>query len=366
MATMRIMFRVGIISLAVAGAYAPLDSRLVERWYSTSIYPAIQRTLTPALNLVPFAWFDVLTLGVLLIFLLGIGRVFRQARRGHGRRAVPRFVLGAVTAAAVFYVAFLAMWGLNYRRLPMEERLVIDRAAPSPDEVLRLGLMAAAQLNALHGAAHQEGWRTTPWRDRRMREAAATVQRTLSNAPPATPGRLKTSVYGLYFRWASVDGMINPLGLEVIGNPDLLPFERPFVAAHEWAHLAGYADESEASFVGFLTCVRARAPAAYSGWLFLFWQVNGEVDESARQRLSAALEKGPSDDVAAMAVRIRRGEVPMLRKRSWQIYDRYLRSNQVEEGIGSYGAVVTLLLRARFEPGWIPVRASRSGIPVSE
>jgi hypothetical protein len=40
-------------------------------------------------------------------------------------------------------------------------------------------------------------------------------------------------------------------------QPDLLPFEKPFVAAHEWAHLAGYADESEASFVGWLTCVRA-------------------------------------------------------------------------------------------------------------
>ncbi len=71
--------------------------------------------------------------------------------------------------------------------------------------------------------------------------------------------------------------MINPFGLEAIANPDLLPFERPFVAAHEWAHLAGYADESEASFVGFLTCIRAAAPAAYSGWLFLYWQINSEV-----------------------------------------------------------------------------------------
>ena len=53
--------------------------------------------------------------------------------------------------------------------------------------------------------------------------------------------------------------MINPFGLEVLVNPDLLPFERPFVAAHEWAHLAGYADESEASFVGWLTCMRADA-----------------------------------------------------------------------------------------------------------
>ena len=55
--------------------------------------------------------------------------------------------------------------------------------------------------------------------------------------------------------------MINPFGLEVLVNPDLPLSERPFVAAHEWAHLAGYADESEASFVGWLTCMRADAAA---------------------------------------------------------------------------------------------------------
>jgi hypothetical protein len=38
------------------------------------------------------------------------------------------------------------------------------------------------------------------------------------------------------------------------------------------------------------------------------------------------------------------------------VYDKYLRANRVEEGIRSYGKVVTLLLRARFEDGWVPVR----------
>ena len=41
------------------------------------------------------------------------------------------------------------------------------------------------------------------------------------------------------FPWAAVDGMVNPFGLEVVINPEVLPFERPFVLAHEWAHLAG-------------------------------------------------------------------------------------------------------------------------------
>ena len=71
----------------------------------------------------------------------------------------------------------------------------------------------------------------------------------------------KRSLLGLYFRWAAIDGMTDPFFLEIIVNPDVLPVERPFVVAHEWAHLAGYADESEANFVAWLTCAHGDARA---------------------------------------------------------------------------------------------------------
>src|SRR5262245_65499983 len=159
-----------------------------------------------------------------------------------------------------------------------------------------------------------------------MREAYAAVMPRLSDPSPSTPGRLKSSLLGPYFRWATVDGMMNPFGLEAIANPDLLPFERPFVAAHEWAHLAGYANESEASFVGFLTCIRAATPAAYSGWLFLYWEVSAEVSVSDRRQLAAGLEEGPRADVVAVAARVQRGQVRVIRDAGWRVYDGYLKA----------------------------------------
>lgn len=189
-----------------------------------------------------------------------------------------------------------------------------------------------------------------------MRNAYSSVLVRLSDATPAVPGRMKSSIFGPYFRWTSVDGMVNPFGLEALANPDLLPFEVPFVAAHEWAHLAGYADESEASFIGFLTCIRAAAPAAYSGWLFLYWQINAEVNSADRRQLASMLQEGPRRDVAAIVERMRKGQVPLLRDAGWRVYDQYLKANRVEEGVRNYGLVLTLLARARFEDGWIPVR----------
>jgi hypothetical protein len=349
-----------VVALAIGAAVAPLDAPVVERWYSVSLYPTLQRLVTPVSNLFPFAWFDLVTMALAVLFLTLLLRVVGRAREGEWRFAF-RTLAHLVTAAAVVYLAFLSAWGLNYRRVPMTERLVLDREPPTSSDVLALGLSAVEKLNELHSAAHKEGWRTAPWRDRPLRQAAAAVQGILSDAAPAVPGRLKWSIYGPYFRWANVDGMVNPLGLEVIGNPDLLPFERPFVAAHEWAHLAGYAGEAEASFVGWLTCVRAGASAAYSGWLFLYWQINSEIGAADRKRLAASLGPGPREDIAAINARLTRGEIPILREASWRVYDQYLKANRVERGIRNYGAVITLILRARFEENWTPVRQPVAG-----
>ena len=155
--------------------------------------------------------------------------------------------------------------------------------------------------------------------------------------------------------------MVNPFGLEVLVNPDLLPFERPFVAAHEWAHLAGFADEAEASFVGWLTCLRGSEAAQYSGWLNVYWQVAGEVAGPERAELDRGLASGPRQDLAAVVTRVRDGQLPWLRDAGWRVYDQYLKANRVEEGVRSYGAVVTLILRARYGEGRVPVRRTSAG-----
>jgi hypothetical protein len=344
------------VSTAVVLALAPIPSLWVESWYSTAAYPRIERALTPISNLIPFAILDVLLLVVVPTTVITLFTAVQGLWRTRTIGPFARTVLHLVTTAAAIYLAFLGLWGLNYRRVRMPERLVLERAAPSSTEVVELGLRAVVEMNRLYAPAHQQLVVDAEWRDPALRNAFAEVQKALSHAPKVEPGRLKYSLTGPYFRWAGVDGMVNPFGLEVIANPDLLPFERAFVAAHEWAHLAGYADEAEANLVGWLTCVRAAPSQQYSAWFYLYWQIAGEVNAQERGRLNAALAEGPRRDVNAVIARLRRGRIPLLQRASWQVYDTYLKANRVEVGVRSYGEVVTLLLRARFAPGWIPVR----------
>lgn len=350
------VIRLLVIGVAIAAGLAPVSPTLVERWFSTGFYPVVQRYLTPISNSFSFAILDLFVIvGSIAVVAAGVHMVLMVRRT---RQIWPAMrLLGNLTfLAAWVYLAFLGLWGFNYRRMPMESKLLIERGAPTPQAVTGLGTEAVAQLNALYEEAHQFGWTEEPSNDSRLRSAFISVQRALSDSPPAEVGRLKRSLFGPYFRWTSIDGMINPLGLEVLANPDLLPFERPFVAGHEWSHLAGYAGEAEASFVGWLTCMGAGAPARYSAWLFLYTQVANEVDDAGRAQLAGALDVGPRADLQAVAERVRRGQRPWLRDAGWQVYDQYLKANRVEEGVRSYGRVVTLILRTRFEPDWTPVR----------
>jgi hypothetical protein len=347
---------VAVVSGAAALAFAPLPATWIESRYSTSVYPRLERAITPISNRVPFALLDLLLVVLLIALVVKLAHTVRHAWRMRTLRRLGRNLLHLATAAAAVYILFLLLWGLNYRRVSMPDRLVLDRAAPRPEQVVELGLTAVGQMNSLYEATHQQGSAIPEWQDNALRSAFADVQRVLSDAPEAEPGRLKHSLLGPYFRWTGVDGMVNPFGLEVIANPDLLPFERPFVAAHEWGHLAGYANEAEANFIGWLTCVRASPRHQYSGWFYLYWQISGEVSGEERAKLNAALGDGPRRDINAVIARLRRGEIPALQKASWQVYDKYLKANRVEAGVRSYGEVVTLLLRARFGPDWTPIR----------
>ncbi len=334
-------------------AVAPLSPTLVERWFSTGVYATMQPTISRLSNRVPFAVLDVMLVGVGLVAALGVRAVVRA--RGRRLATAWRMASRAVGLTALAYLAFVALWGLNYRRLPMGSRLDLAASA-SEDAARRLGRTIVDHVNRLYAPAHAAGRQPDPWRSSALRRAFALTQRLLTDAPLAEPGRLKSTVLGPYFRWTGVDGMVNPFALEVLANPDLLAVERPFVAAHEWAHLAGYADESEANFVGWLTCIRADAASQYSGWLFLYWHLRSEVGADDRRLLDEALEGGPRADVAAVSERLRRGQRPVLRRASWAVYDQYLKANRVEAGVRSYSAVLDLVLRARFDTAWVPAR----------
>jgi hypothetical protein len=335
-----------LVLAAAACAVAPIPPLAVERFYSMGIYLVVQRVTTTLTNQVPFALLDVAAGGLLLTAAVMLRSRVRSAGR---RRALREAAIAVAGTAAVIYLSFLGMWGLNYRRVPLEQKLDYDRSRLTAEAAIAFASTAATEGNRGYAAAHSE-----PTHTRRLEQGFAEVQRVLGARRVAVPGVPKHSLLEFYFRRAAIDGMTDPWFLEIIVNHEVLEFERPFVVAHEWAHLAGYAHEAEANFVAWLTCIRADPAARYSGWLAAYQHGLGALSRTDRAKVKP-LDRGPLEDLRAMAARYARSS-PAVRNAAREVYDEYLRANRVAEGIASYDAVVRLMVGTSFDAAWTPRR----------
>ena len=338
-------FRVVLWVLALAAAFVPLPPAFVERVYWRTFYLKIQPALTFVSNLVPIALLDVA-----IVILVGIMvTIFLKAKgRGGWGTALTSTLGWLLTTTAVIYLLFLITWGFNYRRAPLESKLDFDRGRVSREGAIRLAGEATARLNAGYARAHAQ-----PFRPDALAAALVDAQWTLGRAFTATTGRPKKSLLGFYFRKAAIDGMTVPVFLEIILNPDLLSVEQPSVLAHEWAHLGGYADESEANFVAWIAGLRSGDPVAqYSAWLDAYRLSVNTLPRQVRATLPP-LAEGPRADLAAIAERYERTS-RVVRTAARGVYDSYLRANRIDEGIANYELVLQLMLGTRFDADWKP------------
>jgi hypothetical protein len=301
------------------------------------------------------ALFDALLLGAAGWWLFTLVRAVVHARRSGWLPALGDFAVRSATAVAALYLVFLAVWGLNYRRLPLAEKLQFDAGRVSRARVLGLAQESVRRLDALHDAAHAIGWPESGVLDSDLAKAFDRAQRELGTRR-AVPGRPKRTIIDGYFRRAGVAGMTDPYFLETLIASDLLPFERSFVAAHEWSHLAGIADEGEANLAGWLTCLRGGVPHQYSGWLFLYGELAASLDESGRRAIAERLDSGPRRDLIAIRQRLEREVSPRLSAAGWRVYDQFLKANRIDAGAASYAEVVRLVAGVEFGPDWAPLR----------
>jgi hypothetical protein len=349
-----------LIAFALGLFLIPIASDQIERDYSTSVYLTLQRALTPLGNAVPVALFDVMLGVVILALIARIVMRVRQARQTPRGRPWRRTMTGAswialdvVATAAILLIWFSLAWGANYRRTPLRERLDFDRARVTREAAIEMTRTSVRELNRLHPIAHSRPWPTLEALPTTLGGAFADVQTAIGQRALAVPGRPKSTVMQAWFQWAAIDGMTDPFFLETLVNSDALPIERPFIVTHEWSHLAGFAHEAEANFLGWVICQRADTQAQYSAWLSLYFHLAGGLAPADRRAIDADLQDGPRRDMNAIIARYQKS-APRVRVVAWRMYDQYLKANRVTEGIASYDAVVTLILGTKFSNDWIP------------
>jgi hypothetical protein len=327
--------------VATAFVLVPLPAWLIDTVYSRAIYPTLQSWITGLTNLVPFSLLDLLILTAVFLFLWRVGRLVGAIKTHGVLRMAWEGTRRLLRVTSILVIVFMITWGLNYRRLPLRS------GQPTPPKPTTEQLLAAmADVNVL--AARLRDSRQVDMSYEavadQLREPMNTALMQVDGNPMNALGRPKFSfMLTPFFTWTGVDGMIDPLALESIVHPDLLPFERPYALAHEWAHLSGLADEAEASAVGWLACMNGPPHLAYSASLYLLREVGAALPDEMRADAFSRLDAGVRSDLVAIAQRLLQ-EQPTVQRAAYQIYDEYLKANRVPDGAASYARALSIVL----------------------
>jgi hypothetical protein len=327
-----------LIVIALVLFRIPLPPSWIEHGYANGIYASLATTFVPLSNHVPFAVGDLELALVLVGLIVWWVRSIRRARGARWRAAALMIIHTAGVVAAIG-IWFQCDWGLNYRRAPIVERVAFDGSHVN-----------AASVAAFSKAIVSDLIRTAPLAHARMNESPADMRAHLAVAFAPVVARLgdtyavdvttpKTTLFDRWYEIAGIGGMFNPFSYETNLNANFLPFESPFALAHEWGHVAGFGDESDANLIGALTCLRSDDPLIhYSG---LFW-IYDYLPESERQRLPVS--KLVYNDLVAARERFLRHYNPNVFFWQWFVYDKYLRANRVRSGVVSYSLFVEVLV----------------------
>lgn len=337
---------------------------MVDTFYSRGVYRIGQPFLTTLSNLTPWTWLDVFAAVALALTVRRGVLLVRTVRTAGWWPGVAELLKRSLRATGVVLGIFCLFWGLNYRRTPLGRALVAEQVtavAPEPSvEELRALVIDAAALAARTRVDARQSLLS-------YEEVAAALPGPFNTAlarlrrPPLTvPGRPKYTVLTPFFTRAGVTGMVDPFALESLVHPDLLPFERPFVLAHEWAHLAGYADEAEASAIGWSACMEGDAPLVNSAAMYLLVEGGAGLPSPVWREVLGATDPGVVADLRALNERL--AEIhPRVRDASFKVYGEYLKANGVADGVASYSRALQLVMLPVFRDQLNGLRFDRVG-----
>ncbi|MGD0051700.1 MAG: DUF3810 family protein [Vulcanimicrobiaceae bacterium] len=339
------------VALALLAAAAPLPRDWIENEYANGLFATLNQTFVPLTNRVPFAVGDVEMIVATIALIVWWVRALRRAPRTRRRARALALLAHTLGWAALGVVLFELLWGLDYRRETVAQRVDYRAARVTDARVRAFSERIVAILNDDVGPAHREQRVDLE----RLQMAWAPIVARLGDRWDVAVTAPKATLLQPYYAAAGIGGQYSPFSFETFLNATFLPFEIPRALAHEWSHVAGFTDEGDANFIGTLACLRSDDPLIrYSG---AFWTY-GELPDAERRRLR--LDPRVIADFEASRKRFLAGYVPQIFDLQWRFYDSYLRTNGVRGGVASYGYFLRLLVGTALDERGLPmVRSPR-------
>ncbi len=312
-------------------------------FYAMHLYPRISACLTWLASPLPFSLTEW---GVVLAVLAFIGLIVRAIRR---RERWWKCVLKEAVLLLGVYVWFYGAWGINYYRSDIYARTGSIAMPYEESEFQEFLDEFSAQLNENWCSASAFEEIGDAELESRVKAWYAALPPDWGLCQPRSWQHPKRITFNRLFSSVGVLGFLGPAFDEMHVNREITPLERPFVFAHEYAHVLGVSSEAEANFWAFEASHASdsqaiRYSALFSLLTFTWNNIRSLLGEEAFQEWIATLRPEILEDMQSIHTYWQDRRWPWLARVQHRFYNFFLRSNRIADGTKNYGQVLRLVL----------------------
>ena len=317
-------------------------------WFNQTVSAGIRSVLSLLTSWIPFSMGEA----VIMLLPLGLFLVLRLAIRHYCGSWKAAFVYVGIllSIAATLFSTFTMGFAAGYRGSALDQKLELDRAPVSAEELYSTAMILVDNINSLTGEIDygSDSFSIMPYTLSKMnRSLNATYAKTTKEYDFIThvTSRVKPVLFSEVMSYMHITGVYSFFTGEANINVNFPDYTIPYTAAHEMAHQRGIAREDEANFMAFLVCIRSDDPyIRYCGYLNTYEYVASALyraDKDLYYRVADRLNQHVVEEMVAYNDFYDKYRDTTASQISGAVNDSYLQS-QGSPGTVSYGMVVDL------------------------
>lgn len=271
------------------------------------------------------------------------------ARPQKGRRAV-RMALTVLCVGLSVYAGFCLLWGVFYGADSFQDKSGLTARGGTVEELTALTERFAREVSAVGDQVQRDenGCFAVP-RSEIFAEAMSAydgvVQVFDCLKKPAVMPKAFVSSRGMSY--LDFSGFYFPFTGEANLNDESPAAYLPANICHEMAHQQGISAEQECNFVAIMAATSADSAAyRYAGYLMGYVHLSNalyRVDQAAWQTIRDSLPDAVRADLRQNSAYWAQFD-GLVNTAATKVYDGFLKSNGLTDGVQNYGTVVDLLL----------------------
>lgn len=340
------------------------NEEIAEHIFARGIYKYLSQGLSRFTGIFPFSLMEieiillpVIALSYIIYIIWKVFKIKQNRQKSIGYFAAKELInIGCLLSVILFLYMLFA--GVNYYRYTFASYSGLEIKESSVEELYNLNKQLATEAAKLRSELLDKNSKDLNsaliiekrnWTDY-AKEANAAFD-NLSKKYPVLGGSYGSPKLVHFSRFMSsmeITGIFWPFTLEANVNIDVPEYTIPATMLHELAHLRGFMREDEANFIAYLASQQSdNSVIQYSGVMLALTYVSNQLylhDQDLYNNITKLYNTGMIADFRENYYYWQPFEDTAISTISSNMNDTYLKANNQEDGVKSYGRMVDLLL----------------------